>query len=112
MQHSQSGQSVATGDTLSDRTTGDALQMCARKVCAPGKAFATMGERVALPRRGSDRREATHVAWPCAVTSEQRSREMALMTWEPSEGLSTLQREVNRVFESFFDGPRCVLASR
>ena len=29
---------------------------------------------------------------------------MALMKWEPSEGLSTLQREVNRVFESFFDG--------
>jgi len=29
---------------------------------------------------------------------------MALMKWDPSEGLSTLQREVNRVFESFFDG--------
>jgi HSP20 family protein len=29
---------------------------------------------------------------------------MALMKWEPSEGLATLQREVNRLFESFFDG--------
>ena len=28
---------------------------------------------------------------------------MALMKWDPSEGLTTLQREVNRVFESFFD---------
>src|SRR4249920_3203968 len=29
---------------------------------------------------------------------------MALMEWEPSEGLATLQREVTRVLESFFDG--------
>jgi len=29
---------------------------------------------------------------------------MALMKWEPSESLATLQREVNRLFESFFDG--------
>lgn len=29
---------------------------------------------------------------------------MALMKWEPSEGLATLQREVNHLFESFFDG--------
>jgi len=29
---------------------------------------------------------------------------MALMKWEPSEGLTTLQREVNRLFGSFFDG--------
>lgn len=28
---------------------------------------------------------------------------MALMKWEPSEGLATLQKEVNRLFESFFD---------
>jgi HSP20 family protein len=31
---------------------------------------------------------------------------MALMKWEPFEGLTTLQREMNRVFERFFeDGP-------
>jgi HSP20 family protein len=29
---------------------------------------------------------------------------MALMQWEPSESLATLQREMNRLFESFFDG--------
>ena len=29
---------------------------------------------------------------------------MALMQWEPSESLATLQREVNRLLESFFDG--------
>ena len=29
---------------------------------------------------------------------------MALMKWEPSESLATLQREVNRLLESFFDG--------
>jgi HSP20 family protein len=29
---------------------------------------------------------------------------MALVKWEPSEGLTTLQREMNRLFESFFDG--------
>jgi HSP20 family protein len=29
---------------------------------------------------------------------------MALMKWEPSEGLATLQREMNRLLESFFDG--------
>ena len=29
---------------------------------------------------------------------------MALMQWEPSESLATLQREVNRVLESFFAG--------
>lgn len=28
---------------------------------------------------------------------------MALMKWEPSEGLTTLQREMNRLFESFFE---------
>ncbi len=28
---------------------------------------------------------------------------MALMKWEPSEGLATLQKEMNRLFESFFD---------
>jgi HSP20 family protein len=28
---------------------------------------------------------------------------MALVKWEPSEGLATLQREMNRLFESFFD---------
>jgi HSP20 family protein len=27
---------------------------------------------------------------------------MALMQWEPSEGLATLQREMNRLLESFF----------
>lgn len=29
---------------------------------------------------------------------------MALTKWEPSESLATLQREVNRVLASFFDG--------
>jgi HSP20 family protein len=29
---------------------------------------------------------------------------MALIKWEPSEGLSTLRREVDRLFEDFFDG--------
>ena len=29
---------------------------------------------------------------------------MALMKWEPSEGLATLQREMNRLLESFFGG--------
>ena len=29
---------------------------------------------------------------------------MALMKWEPSEGLAKLQREMNHLFESFFDG--------
>jgi HSP20 family protein len=29
---------------------------------------------------------------------------MALVKWEPSEGLTTLQREMNRLFESFFEG--------
>jgi HSP20 family protein len=29
---------------------------------------------------------------------------MALAKWKPSESLATLQREVNRVLESFFDG--------
>jgi HSP20 family protein len=34
---------------------------------------------------------------------------MALIKWEPSEGLTTLRREVNRLFEDFFDGgPRHV----
>ena len=34
---------------------------------------------------------------------------MALITWEPSEGLATLRREVDRLFEDFFDGgPRGV----
>ncbi|MGE3540360.1 MAG: Hsp20/alpha crystallin family protein [Candidatus Tectimicrobiota bacterium] len=28
---------------------------------------------------------------------------MALMKWDPSEGLATLQKEMNRLFESFFD---------
>ncbi len=32
---------------------------------------------------------------------------MALMKWEPFEGLTTLRREVDRLFEDFFDrGPR------
>jgi HSP20 family protein len=29
---------------------------------------------------------------------------MALVKWEPSEGLATLQREMNRLLESFFGG--------
>ncbi len=29
---------------------------------------------------------------------------MALMQWEPGEGLTTLQREMNRLLESFFGG--------
>ena len=29
---------------------------------------------------------------------------MALMKWEPFEGLTTLRREVDRLFEDFFDG--------
>jgi HSP20 family protein len=29
---------------------------------------------------------------------------MALMQWEPSESLATLQREMHRLFASFFDG--------
>ena len=29
---------------------------------------------------------------------------MALMKWEPFEGLTTLQREINRLFESFSEG--------
>lgn len=29
---------------------------------------------------------------------------MALMKWEPGEGLATLQREMNRLLESFFGG--------
>jgi len=29
---------------------------------------------------------------------------MALIKWEPSEGLATLRREVDRLFEDFFDG--------
>ena len=29
---------------------------------------------------------------------------MALMKWEPGEGLTTLQREMNRLLESFFGG--------
>ena len=29
---------------------------------------------------------------------------MALMKWEPFEGLTTLRREVDRLFENFFDG--------
>ena len=29
---------------------------------------------------------------------------MALIKWEPSESLTTLRREVNRLFEDFFDG--------
>ena len=29
---------------------------------------------------------------------------MALMKWEPFEGLTTLQREMNRLFESFSEG--------
>jgi len=29
---------------------------------------------------------------------------MALIKWEPSEGLATLQREMNRLIESFFNG--------
>jgi HSP20 family protein len=34
---------------------------------------------------------------------------MALITWEPSEGLATLRREVDRLFEDFVDGgPRHV----
>jgi HSP20 family protein len=35
---------------------------------------------------------------------------MALVKWEPFEGLTTLQREMNRLFERFFeDGPMRVL---
>ena len=34
---------------------------------------------------------------------------MALMKWEPFGGLTTLRREVDRLFEDFFDGgPRHV----
>ena len=29
---------------------------------------------------------------------------MALMKWEPGEGLATLRREIDRLFEDFFDG--------
>ena len=32
---------------------------------------------------------------------------MARMKWEPSEGLATLQQEMNRLFESFFDRKPC-----
>jgi HSP20 family protein len=31
---------------------------------------------------------------------------MALIKWEPAEGLATLRREVDRLFEDFFDGGR------
>ena len=29
---------------------------------------------------------------------------MALIKWEPAESLAPLRREVDRLFESFFDG--------
>src|SRR5262249_60409803 len=45
-----------------------------------------------------------HFSQTYYIKRGQRRREMALMKWEPSEGLGTLQREMNRLLESFFGG--------
>src|SRR5262245_36451742 len=37
-------------------------------------------------------------------TRIERRQGMALVKWEPSEGLATLQREMNRLLESYFGG--------
>src|SRR5262249_47368078 len=52
----------------------------------------------------SPERPATMVQELFWEVKAQRKRVMALMKWDPFEGLITLRREVDRLFEDFFDG--------
>jgi HSP20 family protein len=40
----------------------------------------------------------------CVETAEGGERQMALIRWEPARELTTLQSEMNRLFNSFFEG--------
>src|SRR5437764_14126796 len=43
--------------------------------------------------------------WPQRVPSPKGGLEMALIRWEPVRELHTMQNEMNRLFNTFFDSP-------
>src|SRR6185312_5839336 len=44
------------------------------------------------------------ILWPHKVSTQWRF-EMALIRWEPARELHTMQNEMNRLFNTFFDSP-------
>src|SRR5262245_8419277 len=67
--------------------------------------------RLMLNREGVNRRrspfrraaEVRHASWPTWGNWYQRRMRMALVRWESFEGLASLRREVDRLFEDFFE---------